>query len=238
MIPDYKNLFAGIFYPGAGPRQVTTILKDFRTLIDLSLEDYEKYSGIKMQTLRNIESGRTINPSFNTIAKMAEGLGLCLVVDVSANMTRRQSGVVRTDDSPYAMYGDNENPVEGLGRLLNILREEGNLNLERVSKLTRIDVKLLMKMFNSQNVWVENALDLLSHFDFSVSLESRNYHKVWDKIGKNSAVAPNKYNLIQSDIQPVGRSIASNIHKPSIKNPDGTHLLFPTHKPSKGMGSP
>jgi len=238
MIPDYKNIFAGIFYPGAGPRQVTTILKDFRTLMDISIEDYEKYSGIKAQTLKNIESGRTVNPNFNTIAKMAEGLGLCLVVDISANMTRRQSGVVRTDDSPYAIYGDNENPVEGLGRLLNILREEGSLNLERVSEVTRIDIKLLMKMFNSKNVWIENALDLLSHFDFSVSLEARNYHKVWDKIGKSASIAPNTHNLNQSELKPVGQSIASNIHKPSIKKPDGTHLLFPSHKGSNGLGRP
>jgi len=226
MIPDYKNLFAGIFYPGAGPRQVTEILRDFRTLMKITIEDYENYSGIKMATLLNIEKGNTANPNFNTIAKMAEGLGLCIVVDTSANMTRRQKGIIKTDDSPFAIYGDNDHPVEGLSRLLNVLREEANLNLVQVSTVTRIDLKLLMKMFNSQNVWIENTLDLLAHFDFSVSLESRNYHKIWDQVGKSNRVTPNKHNLSQREIRPVGRSISSNLHNPTIKNVDGSHLFF------------
>lgn len=235
MIPDYKNIFAGVFYPGSQPRQVTSILRDFRTLTKLSVTQLENYSGIKKQTIRNIESGSTMNPSFNTIAKLAEGAGLCLVVDISANMARRQKGEVNMTDSPFAIYGDVDNPIEGLSQLLNILRKEGKLNLTKMAELTQIDLKILTKMFNGHNVWLENTLDLLSYFDFSVSLESRNYHKIWDQIGKDPKMSPNKHNLSQKLTQSVDLSIAGNINNPKIKNPDGSHLLFPSHKPKIKM---
>lgn len=57
------------------------IIKERRALLGLTQQDLADYSGLSVRLIKSIESGKG-NPSFNTLYKIAEPLGLEIVMKV------------------------------------------------------------------------------------------------------------------------------------------------------------
>ncbi len=57
------------------------IIKERRTLLGLTQQDLADYTGVSARFIKSVESGKG-NPSVNTLSKMAEILGLEVVIKV------------------------------------------------------------------------------------------------------------------------------------------------------------
>ena len=58
-----------------------SIIKERRILLGLTQQDLADYSGLSLRIIKSIEAGKG-NPSVNTLTKMAEVLGLELILKV------------------------------------------------------------------------------------------------------------------------------------------------------------
>ncbi len=61
-----------------------SIIKERRALLGLTQEDLADYAGISVRFIKSVESGNG-NPSMNTLCKIAEVLGLEVVIKVREN---------------------------------------------------------------------------------------------------------------------------------------------------------
>ncbi len=60
------------------------IIKERRALLGLTQQDLADYTGVSVRFIKSVESGRG-NPSMNTLCKIAEVLGLEIVIKVKEN---------------------------------------------------------------------------------------------------------------------------------------------------------
>ena len=58
-----------------------SMIKERRILLGLTQQDLADYSGLSLRIIKSIEAGKG-NPSVNTLTKMAEVLGLELILKV------------------------------------------------------------------------------------------------------------------------------------------------------------
>ncbi len=60
------------------------IIKERRALLGLTQQDLADYTGVSARFIKSVEAGKG-NPSMNTLCKMAEVLGLEVVIKVKEN---------------------------------------------------------------------------------------------------------------------------------------------------------
>lgn len=58
-----------------------TIIKERRSILSLTQQDLSDYTGLSVRFIKSVESGRA-NPSVQSLAKIAEVLGLEIVLKV------------------------------------------------------------------------------------------------------------------------------------------------------------
>lgn len=61
-----------------------SIIKERRALLGLTQQDLADYTGVSARFIKSVESGNG-NPSMNTLSKIAEVLGLEVVIKVKEN---------------------------------------------------------------------------------------------------------------------------------------------------------
>lgn len=61
--------------------ELSQIVRERRKSLEITQEDLAELSGIGLRTLKSIETGKT-NPTFETVNKIAEVLGLQLKIEV------------------------------------------------------------------------------------------------------------------------------------------------------------
>lgn len=179
-----RNWIAQSYFPGSNAPNMGRDIRKLRTeTLGIARKVMEK-SGLTSQTIYNIESGRTENPSFNNIAKLLEAIGLCLVVDISSNTERRMQNNVHPDDSPLAVYGFTNNPIEQLSQFLKKVIKAEKIKIKEVAMAAEETRDTTHNFFQGKNVSMQTVLNILSTFDYTISMEFREYHLEWDKVGK------------------------------------------------------
>ena len=58
-----------------------SIIRERRTLLGITQQDLSDYTGLSLRIIKSIESGKG-NPSVNTLTKIAEVLGLEIILKV------------------------------------------------------------------------------------------------------------------------------------------------------------
>ncbi len=61
-----------------------SIIKERRALLGLTQDDLADYAGVSVRFIKSVESGNG-NPSMNTLHKIAEVLGLEIIIKVKEN---------------------------------------------------------------------------------------------------------------------------------------------------------
>ncbi len=61
--------------------EIRSIIRERRTLLGLTQQDLADYAGLSLRIIKSIESGKG-NPSLSTLTKLADVLGLELVLKV------------------------------------------------------------------------------------------------------------------------------------------------------------
>ena len=61
--------------------ELSKIIRERRKLLSITQEDLAELAGISLRTLKSIETGKT-NPTFETINKIAEVLGLQILLEI------------------------------------------------------------------------------------------------------------------------------------------------------------
>lgn len=142
-------------------------IRNIRKEKGLSIRELARRSGVSNAYLSQLENGKTQNPSYEIIGKIAKGLK----TNVAEILNEPDTSFFRLIDGNDLSYTDimemNEEQRNDFGRMFYENREDENLSYEEISFKTGIpekDIELLEKGLLNRNLTEMESINLLQSF--------------------------------------------------------------------------
>ncbi|MGA3600782.1 helix-turn-helix domain-containing protein [Lysinibacillus agricola] len=135
---------------------------------DLSIRELARRSGISHPYLSQLENGKTTNPSYEIIGKIAKGLGVNIVELLNLSDDHFLRLFDGYDLSYTSITEMNDDERVDFGRIFHDQRTFSNITLDEISLKTGIskeDLELLEAGKLNRNLTEIESINLLSSFD-------------------------------------------------------------------------